>query len=333
MPRGKATSTRSKAKTTKQLKYDEKTVQKLRSINASDDDIYRFEHPYLCTCCGKRFKTQASNFPYVQSALCNGNNHYSAICNKCADDIYNQYLDLFKFEDDALERVCMKMDMYYNRDIADAAKKQTMNISLLKRYIRNLNLVQNKGKTFDTYLSEKNLQQKVDSYDDVIRTENGERVVTKTMFERWQGNTQEDIYFLEDHYRMLKKTNPNADANQEIFIKDLCTIKLLQSKAMKERNISEFEKCTKMYRETFKQAGLKTVQEEDASTDNPLGVNAEIISQYAPEEFYRGKALYKDHDHIGEYFNEHVLRPLKNLMFNDDVQSKKYSIGDKDEST
>lgn len=343
MPRGRPKGSKNKGSSNKgtftklnksglkELKFDEETVKKLREINASDAEIRMLESPYQCTCCGRRYKKQLGNFYHSESVLYNGNNHFITICKNCTDKLLDQYTSLLGNQDEAIKRLCLHFDMYFSEAICANAVKKDEERSRISNYVSQLNLTHNAGKTYDTYLSEISERGGIDSYDDLENYNDGSRI-TKAMFERWQGNTPEDIIFLEEHYKMLKKTNPNADNNQEIFIKDLCTIKLLQNKAMKDKNIGDFDKCTKLYRDTFKQAGLQTVQEEDSSVQNPLGVNADIISQYTPEEFYKDKKLYTDFDGIEEYFETHVLRPMRNIMFNEHNQKDKYIIGDVDEA-
>ena len=282
----------------KEIKFDEKSITKLRSINASDEDIHRFEYPFLCSCCGRRFKKQATNFSYSWSPIYNGK----------------------------AERFASAA----NETILNSVKKEDVNRSRIKTYIRQTNLHQNAGKTYDTYLAEQS-GDGIETFEDAQNLAlEGERI-TKAMFDRWQGVSKDDMIFLEEHYKMLKKQNPNVDSNGEIFIRDLCTTKLLQTKAIKSNDIASYDRLTKLYRDTFVQAGLKTVQEEDKSNDNPLGVNAAIISQYTPEEFYKDKTLFKDFDGIEDYMERHVLRPLRNLVFNDSKRDPEFNVGDTNE--
>lgn len=315
----------------KEIQYDEKTIAKLREINASDNDIRNMEFPFQCSCCGRRFKKQLGNFHHSESPLYNGNNHYLTVCKSCIDNLLDQYTAMLNSQDEAIKRLCLHFDIYFSEKACATAVKKDENYSRMSSYISQLNLAQNTGKTFDTYLSEQN-SEGIDSYDDLVENYNDADKITKTMFERWQGNSKDDIIFLEEHYKMLKKTNPNADNNQEIFIKQLCIIQLMQVHAQRKNDIAAFEKCIKMYRDTFKQAGLQTIQEEDNSTQNPLGVQADIISQYTPEEFYKDKKLYADFDSLGEYYETHVLRPMRNIMLNEHNQKEKYIIGDMDET-
>lgn len=308
--------------TTKQVETELKTIKPVEPVS---EDFYK------CCTCGKKYTKQTGNFSYSQSPMFKGNNSFLPICNHCLENLVEQYTELLGSQNEAIKRVCLHWDMYYSDSMLNSTKKIDANRSRIKCYVKNCNLQQNAGKTFDTYLREINegIIQNVEQIEEMKA--DGQTGITKTMFERWGQVSTEDIVALEDHYKMLKKQNPNCDNNQEIFIKDLCYTKLLQLKSFKDGNSGDFEKYTKLYRDTFKQAGLKTIQEDDGSSEKPLGVNASIISQYTPEEFYKGKQLYKDFDGLGEYFERNVLRPLINLEYNDNKRDPEYNVGDNDE--
>ena len=308
--------------TTKQVDTELKVIKPVEPVA---------EDYYKCCTCGKKYTKQSGNFSFSQSPLYKGNNSFLPICNHCLENLVEQYTELLGSQNEAIKRVCLHWDMYFNESTLNSTKKIDANRSRIKNYVKNCNLQQNAGKTYDTYLRELNegIIQNVEQIEEMKA--DGQTGITKTMFERWGQVSTEDIIALEDHYKMLKKQNPNCDNNQEIFIKDLCYTKLLQLKSFKDGNSGDFEKYTKLYRDTFKQAGLKTIQEDDGSSEKPLGVNASIISQYTPEEFYKGKQLYKDFDGLGEYFERNVLRPLINLEYNDNKRDPEYNVGDNDE--
>ena len=160
-----------------------------------------------------------------------------------------------------------------------------------------------------------------------------ESTISASAVDRWGiGFTEADYKLLDDHYRLLKKFNPNCDNNQEIFVKDLCYTKLLQMKAMRgEGKSDDFDKYTRLYRDTFKQAGLKTIQETDNSSEETLGVTLATIAQYTPEEYYKDKKLYKDFDGLGEYIKRFITRPLRNLQHGTTDRDPEYCVKDKDE--
>ena len=318
------------------VKATQKSSQSAPKIN-KDIEISKltYEEPekrlYYCTACGKSFKKQDSNFCKSLSPLFAGNNGYVHICKKCTDKLYYNLVDYFsKNEEKAMDRMCQLFDWYYSDEIFAATRKISADRSRVCAYPAKTNLPQYeaKGKTYVDTIADRanNVIHSLDELDE-MKAE-GQTGITKAMFERWGQVSTEDIIALEDHYKMLKKQNPNCDNNQEIFIKDLCYTKLLQLKSFKDGNSGDFEKYTKLYRDTFKQAGLKTIQETDASGEETLGVTLAVISQYTPEEYYKDKKLYKDFDGIGEYFSRFVLRPLKNLVLGTTERDKEYCVKD-----
>ena len=320
-------------------KATKKSSQSATKIN-KDIEISKltYEEPekrlYYCTACGKSFKKQDSNFCKSLSPLFAGNNGYVHICKKCTDKLYYNLVDYFsKNEEKAMDRMCQLFDWYYSDEIFAATRKISADRSRVCAYPAKTNLPQYeaKGKTYVDTIADRanNVIHSLDELDE-MKAE-GQTGITKAMFERWGQVSTEDIIALEDHYKMLKKQNPNCDNNQEIFIKDLCYTKLLQLKSFKDGNSGDFEKYTKLYRDTFKQAGLKTIQETDASGEETLGVTLAVISQYTPEEYYKDKKLYKDFDGIGEYFSRFVLRPLKNLVLGTTERDKEYCVKDGDD--
>ena len=115
---------------------------------------------------------------------------------------------------------------------------------------------------------------------------------------------------LEEHYKYLKKANPDFDSNQEIFIMDLCQIKMQQTRAMMSGRTDDYIKLTESYRKTFAQAGLKTVKESANDDDFSFGLTAQMIEQYSPAEYYKDKERYKDFDGLGDYITRLLTRPL-----------------------
>lgn len=299
----------------------------------------KYEEPanrhYYCTACGKEYTKQETNFCKSLSPLFVNNNGFVHICKRCTDKLYYNLVEFFSGnEEKAMDRMCQIFDWYYSDEIFAATRKISENRSRVCAYPAKANLPQYdaKNKTYaDTIIDRAN--DYIESVEDIEKMKSeGETSVTKVMFQRWGQVSESDMLALEEHYRMLKKYNPNADSNQEIFIKDLCFTKILQTKAFKDNNSGDWERYSKLYRDTFKAAGLKTIQEDDGTADNTLGVNAGIISQFSPEEFYKDKKLYFDFDGLGEYYERHVLRPLRNLEYNSAERDKEYSIGDNDEN-
>ena len=97
-------------------------------------------------------------------------------------------------------------------------------------------------------------------------------------------------------------------------------------RALTRGESKEYASLVEQYAKTFRQAGLKTVEEKDSSNDEVFGVTLATISQYTPEEFYKDKDLYSDWDKIGEYYDRHVCRPMQNLMTGTNIRDKEFFV-------
>jgi hypothetical protein len=321
-------------KTKESLKKDIKinTNVKIDKIKPDEEK----QRLYYCSCCGKSYKRQKGNFSVSYSPLFAGNNGYVTICNRCRDQYFSLVTDFFSGnEERAIDRMCSLFDWYYEDSAVASTRKISADRSRIGAYPSKMCLTQirDKGTTYlDTIR---------DRQTDIIESEehlnelkeDGKVSISNATIERWGLGCFSDADYktLDDHYKMLKRQNPNCDNNQEIFIKDLCYIKLQQLNAMKQNDVDDFDKLTKLYRSTFQQAGLKTVQETDSSNDETLGVTLATISQYTPEEYYKDKKLYKDFEDLGEYITRFMFRPLKNLMTGSKDRDSEYCVKDGDD--
>lgn len=133
--------------TTTQVKKEIKGIKPIESVE---------ERPYICCCCGKQYKKQDRNFSYSQSPMFKGNNSYLPICNNCLENLVEQYTELLGSQDEAIKRVCLHWDIYVDEGILNSTKKINANRSRIRNYVRNCNLFQHAGKTYDTYLDDIN---------------------------------------------------------------------------------------------------------------------------------------------------------------------------------
>lgn len=167
---------------------------------------------------------------------------------------------------------------------------------------------------------------------DFLPVEEPVEEIRKKDIKRWgEGFELEDYKTLNDHYEHLINANPNFDSNQEIFIKDLCYFNMLKRRAIVTGNVDEAKKAAETYQKTFREAGLKTVEDTTNAEDFSMAVNVKTIEQYTPAEYYRDKKLYKDFDGIGEYFERFVLRPLRNLQHGSSDRDYEYYVKEESE--
>lgn len=320
--------TKSNRRITKTTPSQNTEVQKITYSKNEEPNFY------VCPTCRSHYSKLDGNFPASQSELYAGWDYHIPICRKCLDKLFEHYTNVYGGDEDiAIRRICEKYDIYYNVSLLNASRKITKTRSRIHNYISKANLVQYKNKTFDTTLDEErsNTITSIEDYDK--KKSNGEINATKTALKRWGIGVfaDTDYAILEEHYKMLKENNPNADNNQEIFIKSLCHLNLLMTKALKENDLDGYTKANGEYAKTFKQAGLKTVEEKDSSNDETFCMTLGFISEYTPEEFYKDKTLYKDSDKLGEYIERHILRPMINLETGSSIRDKEFFVPDMDD--
>ena len=292
---------------------------------------------FSCICCGKAYPES----DYYKSH----SPHYYIgrlpACRECISRLYDTYS--FKYNDSkmAVKRICMLFDIWWsnsefsNIDIDDP--------DLIKKYINRVNRSQYRGRTFDTSIEMGfDIADVIEEIREAIpKTTKGKKTKTEknvekkpsakmsspTLIKKWgSGFTPSEYQTLEDHYHYLKKANPNCDSNQEIFIVDLCYTKMQQLKAVQQGRVDDYNKLTDSYTKSFKAAGLKTVSDDTTVNEDSWSAWTSIVSQYTPEEYYRNKKLYKDIDGIGEYYERHAIRPLRNILDGTEIRDSEYFV-------
>ena len=113
---------------------------------------------FYCCRCQKQYKRQKSNFPASQSSLYKGNGGYLTICNNCVDELFEHYKYAIGNEADAIRRICLKFDIYWNPEIYSMLNKASTSQSRVRAYISKTNLYKYIGKTFDDTLDEEYIQ-------------------------------------------------------------------------------------------------------------------------------------------------------------------------------
>lgn len=289
------------------------------------------KHKYKCSCCGKGFTRQNGYFQKSNDVLFQANNGYLPWCKECTDKYVTQMIALYSNNEElAMKDFCQRAGWNYDLT-ALVASRETYSghrdRSRISHYSAKKNLNCDGRKTYiDTLKYDyKNKQNEIVTSKEQAKA--NDLSVSASAVDRWGvGFTEIDYKNLDDHYRMLKKNNPNCDNNQEIFIKSLCNINMLMVRALTKGDSKEYSSLVEQYTKTFKQAGLKTIEEKDSSNDEVVGVTLQTISQFTPEEFYKDKELYSDWDEIGEYFERHVCRPMENIMTGSDIRDKEYFV-------
>lgn len=289
------------------------------------------------TCCKCDFPYQdVDNFYKSNSSMYNG---HLPICKNCLAQKFNEYYIAYQDPRRAMKRICMAWDIYYNDSLFDKCETEATTTSILTSYINKVSrMALARGKTFDTSLDEDSsfTAGSVPKDKEPIQEEPSDEYDLKgisaaTIELVGEGFKAREYNNFISHYRFLKKANPNCDNNLEIFVRDLCYIKMKQQEALREDEIDTYNKLSESYRKTFTLSGLKATPSADGDNDASIGVLLSRIAQYTPEEYYKDKTLYDDFDGFDEYRRRFIDRPLDNLVNGTEIRDEEYFIGDDDD--
>ena len=232
-----------------------------QKVKYSKEDEPNF---YKCPCCATSYVKLDDNFPASQSELYAGWNYHLPICKKCLDKMFEHYTEVYgNDEDAAIRRICEKYDIYYNVSLLNASRKITKNRSRIHTYISKANLVQYKGKTYDTTLDEERKDGIIETLEDVKESK---KAKLKTVKFFGTGFSDDDYQYLQDQYNdWTSRCECKTKAQEEVF-KRICFKQLEILKANREgRDTKDLDKTFQDYLDT---ANLKPKQNNmDALSD------------------------------------------------------------------
>ena len=290
--------------TTKQVETELKVIKPIEPVA---------EDYYKCCTCGKKYTKQSGNFSYSQSPLYKGNNSFLPICNNCLENLVEQYTELLGSQNEAIKRVCLHWDIYFSESLLNSTKKIDANRSRIKNYVKNCNLFQNAGKTYDTYLKEIN-SERIDTINDLeeLKQDKEIKVSQKTIKFFGLGYTPEQYRFLQDQYDDWTHRHECRTKSQEEVFKNLCIAQL--NIQIAQQTGGKVKDAMDSFQNLLGTANLKPCQtNENALADqNTFGTlikkweNEKPISEPDPE--------WKDVDGIARYIHIYFLGHLCKMM-------------------
>lgn len=291
--------------TTNQVETELKVIKPIEPV---------VEDYYKCCTCGKKYTKQSGNFSYSQSPLFKGNNSFLPICNNCLENLVEQYTELLGSQNEAIKRVCLHWDMYFSESTLNSTKKIDANRSRIKNYVKNCNLFQNAGKTYDTYLKEINSERidTINDLEDIKQQDKDYRVTQKTVKFFGLGYAPEQYRFLQDQYDDWTHRHECRTKSQEEVFKNLCIAQL--NIQIAQQTGGKVKDAMDSFQNLLGTANLKPCQtNENALADqNTFGTlikkweNEKPISEPDPE--------WKDVDGIARYIHIYFLGHLCKMM-------------------
>lgn len=296
----------------------------IQKIRYAKEDYPNF---YKCPACATSYIKLDNNFPASQSELYAGWNYHLPICKKCLDRMFMHYTEAYGGDEDAaIRRICSKYDIYYSISLLNASRKISKYCSRIHTYISKANLIQYKGKTYDTTLDEERKDGVINTVNDL--EEITDYKITSKTFKFWGAGYDVSIYpTLQGYYdELLKLCEGKPDVKKQKMMKNLCLLEYQMS--VNIQNGKDIGTLSNSYKAMFEAAELKN---NDVDTSNDaFGTWIMDIEKYAPAEYYKDKNKYHDFFGIVEYIERFMFRPLKNLIFGTKDKEKEYWINEEE---
>lgn len=126
-----------------------------RKLEKTTDDsmLLQTSQKFYCCRCGTSYSRKKGYFPVSHSLMYRGSG-YLPVCNDCVEDMYEQYRDSLGDDKEAMRRMCMKLDLYWNEDIYNMVERTVGVNSRIRNYIGKTNLIRYIDKTFDDTIAE-----------------------------------------------------------------------------------------------------------------------------------------------------------------------------------
>lgn len=296
---------------------------------------------FTCVGCGRTYSTQNGNFYAVRSPLFAKNGGYYPMCRDCIVHLFQQFVEFYNGDEyQAVERICMLTDSYFNRDVYDSAISNNMSGSRISRYLSRLHVLDGPNTPIKTYSDTQLERQRME-----IGVTDDEDVAAVNAEQEFQ-ITDDDITrfgydFTPAEYKTMralwnKFTDGCGDltASEEQNLGTMCKTKIFADRAAIAKNTQDYIKLMQLYQNVGSEFDERFKREAKAAQSNgvePLGVMIRKIEQYTPAEYYKDQALFKDADKMGEYIERFMTRPLRNLMSGEKTMDPEFRVtGDDD---
>lgn len=178
------------------------------------------------------YSRQKGYFPVSHSPMYRGVG-YLPMCNDCIEDMYEQYRSTLASDKEAMRRMCMKLDLYWNESIYDMVEKSAGVRSRIRSYIGKTNIIRYIDKTFDDTLAEESMTdagKKSDSFEFISNEECSELgceevVVEQSIIDFWGAGFTADFYTeLERRYKDWTNGSAVVDPTERSLYKQICIL-------------------------------------------------------------------------------------------------------------
>lgn len=292
-----------------------------------------------CICCGEEKRASDENrstendFYKSHSKIHSGCNMFIPICKDCLESFYNEYFEKYEKEieesedidADSLEdyyvekkvikRLCMMNDIYYDDSLFESALKHSNKNTMFSAYMKIVNLIQNKKKTYDTTLmnEEKAIADEDKSVIVCDDAKNLKRVNKKTIRFFGEGlKDEKDYEFLQEQYDDWTARHECKTKAQEEVFKQICFTQLELMKAA--RSGQDTKDLTATFQKLLETANLQPKQNHSDTTSETQTFGTLIDKWENTRPLPDIDEELKDVDKIGLYIDVFFKGHLSKMM-------------------
>lgn len=280
----------------------------------------------LCTCCGveKAEKNFYMSKSYIYKAI-----NKVPICKKCIGTVYDKYYEKNKIEKLSIYYMCRALGICFNLASFNGAiselEKGSKDTPIWQVYMTKLNSLGGVNGAGDDFDGSDNI--------DVEEVKENSSVIDKEVVKRWgRSFTDDELQWLEDDYLDWTTHNDCSKLSVQRLVQMIC-IKELEIRTARSKGDSteKLEKAllTLMDNSSLTPKTMSAINETDSA--KVYGIWLKDIEKYRPAEYFQDKSIYFDFDHIKEYFERFILRPLKNLLTGSRDFDKEFNVENDDD--
>ena len=297
----------------------ESTKKKSRRKN-SKSIFYDLSGNVIESCyCRKCIRNRPPRLFYKASDELLDKNGYFSVCKDCVKEIFISFYSISHDVKSAIFLTCKALNISFVESCVDAtitwvssriSKGKSIDgaFGFYKSKVSGL-ISMNKEmvKTFDGYNDKENK-------DSIADDPNVEEKDANYLIDFWgDGFEFEDYEFLEKEYASFKTTH-KADTHAEIILlKEVCYM-LLKIREERKNNKSTAKLVEDLQKIMKSLAISPNMAKAGNKANDAFGNWVKEIEEKTPAEWYEDKELFKDVDGLDEYFQNYVVRPIKNFV-------------------
>ncbi len=129
-------------------------TSKRKKLQKTEQDVSELnKQKFYCCRCGTAYPQLKGKFPASHSPMYRGSK-YLPFCSECIEGMFQTYSRELGGERAAMQRICMKLDLYWSHTIAEAVERSQSVSTYVRSYITKTNLNRYIGKTYDDTIAE-----------------------------------------------------------------------------------------------------------------------------------------------------------------------------------